>query len=80
LTNLSRVTERPVVQRLVYLLDRLGHGPRLASMRTSLEDRGNLPWTELDRKEAGDPDFSTEVLERDPRWRVIGLWIAADDD
>ncbi|MEH2702915.1 MULTISPECIES: type IV toxin-antitoxin system AbiEi family antitoxin domain-containing protein [Rhizobium] len=71
LTNLSRVTERPVVQRLGYLLDRLGHGPRLASMRTALEDRGNLPWTELDRKEAGDPDFSTEVLERDPRWRVI---------
>ncbi|MGO7302159.1 hypothetical protein ACCS72_38475, partial [Rhizobium ruizarguesonis] len=27
LTNLSSVTERPVVQRLGYLLDRLGHGP-----------------------------------------------------
>lgn len=71
LAALSAAAERPVAQRLGYLLDRLGHGARAAPMRAALAARGSLSWTELDRKEARDPDFTTPEQERDPRWQVI---------
>ena len=71
LAQLSHTAERPVVQRLGYLLDGLDHGTRVAPMRAALEARGRPPWTELDRKEASDPDFAEDIRERDPRWRVI---------
>jgi predicted transcriptional regulator of viral defense system len=71
LETLSKVMERPVVQRLGYLLDRLGHGRAAESMRASLQAKGTPRWTELDRKEASDPDFAPEPLERNERWRVI---------
>lgn len=71
LAQLARTAERPVVQRLGYLLDALGHGARVAPMRGVLDERGRAPWAELDRKEAGDPDFALNERERDPRWRII---------
>ena len=40
-------------------------------MLKALQGRGSLPWTELDRKEARDPDFAPEPLKYDSRWRVI---------
>jgi hypothetical protein len=40
-------------------------------MLEALQARGSAPWTELDRQEAGDPDFAPEPRERDSRWRVI---------
>jgi hypothetical protein len=40
-------------------------------MLEALQGRGSAPWTELDRQEAGDPDFAPEPRERDCRWRVI---------
>ena len=71
LAALSVVMERPVVQRLGYLLDHLGHDELTGSMQESLGARGTLPWTELDRQEARDPDFASEPLQRDVRWRII---------
>ncbi len=71
LAALSQTAERPVVQRLGHLLDRLGHGERAAPMLDALNARAPVSWTELDRKEARDPDFSPEPQERDSRWRVI---------
>lgn len=71
LAALSATTERPVIQRLGHLLDRLGHGDRTEPMLAVLNKRGVTPWTELDRKEAHDPDFAPEPLERDSRWHVI---------
>jgi len=71
LAALSTAAERPVVQRLGYLFDRLGHGMRAAPMHTALAARGPLSWTELDRKEIRDPDFTAPEQERDPRWQVI---------
>ena len=71
LAALSVVVEPPVVQRLGYLLDHLGHDELTGPMQESLRARGSLPWTELDRQEARDPDFASEPLQRDVRWRII---------
>lgn len=71
LAALSEAAERPVVQRLGHLLDRLGHADRAAPMHAALTARGAAPWTELDRQEARDPDFTPEPRERDDRWHVI---------
>ena len=71
LAALSAVVERPVVQRLGYLLDHLGHDSLTGPMLECLRARGALPWTELDRHEARDPDFAPEPRQRDLRWRIV---------
>ena len=71
LAALSKVVARPVVQRLGYLLDHLGKGELTEPMQKSLWARGSLPWTELDRQAAKDPDFTPELLQRDVRWRIV---------
>ena len=71
LAALSAVVERPVVQRLGHLLDRFEHDVLTEPMLEALRARGSLPWTELDRKGAQDPDFAPEPRQRDLRWRVI---------
>jgi len=71
LAALSATVERPIAQRLGHLLDRLGHEALTRPMLEALHARGSLPWTELDRQEARDPDFAPEPQERDSRWRVI---------
>jgi predicted transcriptional regulator of viral defense system len=71
LAELAAAAERPVVQRLGYLLDRLGHGDRAEGMLKILNDRSVPPWTELDRKEARDPDFAPGPIERNSKWHVI---------
>jgi predicted transcriptional regulator of viral defense system len=68
---LSVSAERSVVQRLGHLLDRLGHGERTGPLFEALLRRGSIPWIELDRKEASDPDFALPPQEKDERWRVI---------
>ena len=71
LARLSPAAERSVVQRVGYLLDRLGHGDRTGSLHEALSGRGAFPWVELDRKEARDHEFTPPPLERDEHWRVI---------
>ena len=71
LAALSAVVERPVVQRLGYLLDHLGRDSLTGPMLESLRARGSLSWTELDRQEARDPDFAPEPRQRDLRWRIV---------
>lgn len=71
LATLSQMAERPIVQRLGHLLDRLGHDDRAAPMLEALNTRPPIQWTELDRKEARDPDFAPVPQERDPRWHVV---------
>ncbi|RJF89368.1 hypothetical protein D3874_22310 [Oleomonas cavernae] len=71
LAAISGAVERPVVQRLGHLLDRLGHGDRAEPMRAALLVRGGAAWTALDRRETQAPDFAPEQQERDERWRVI---------
>ena len=71
LAVLSGAVERPVVQRLGYLLEHLGHDAVAKPMLEALHARGSLPWTELDRQEARDLDFAPEPRLRDFRWRII---------
>ena len=71
LETLSTTMERPIVQRLGYLLDFIGHSQVVNSMHTALQETGTLRWSELDRQEAIDPDFAPAPLERNERWRVI---------
>ncbi|WFU13333.1 type IV toxin-antitoxin system AbiEi family antitoxin (plasmid) [Rhizobium sp. CB3090] len=71
LAELSDAAERPVVQRLGHLLDLLGHADLANTMYAALMARGPVSWTELDRQEVRDPDFTLEPQERDDRWHVI---------
>ena len=80
LTSLSALVERPVVQRLGHLLEHLGHDASTGSMLETLQARGSLPWTELDRQEVRDPDFELEPQQRDPRWRVIVRRVPEPDE
>jgi len=71
LATLSTSVERPVVQRLGHLLDRLGHEDVAGPMLSALRARGAATWVELDRNEVRDPDFAPKPRERDARWRVV---------
>ncbi|MDR7031331.1 type IV toxin-antitoxin system AbiEi family antitoxin [Mesorhizobium sp. BE184] len=71
LAALSDAAERPVVQRLGHLLEQLGHADRAKPMHAALTARGATPWTELDRDETRDPDFTPAPQEQDDRWRVV---------
>ena len=71
LAALAALARRPVAQRLGHLMEHLGHGSLTGPMREALQRRGSPPWTELDRQEARDPEFSPEPREYDHRWRVI---------
>ncbi|RWB98636.1 MULTISPECIES: type IV toxin-antitoxin system AbiEi family antitoxin [unclassified Mesorhizobium] len=71
LAQLAVATERPVIQRVGYLLERLGHGDRAEAMLKTLNERGVPPWIELDRKEARDSDFAPVPIERNSKWHVI---------
>ena len=80
LAALSVAIERPVVQRLGYLLDHLGFCSQTGPMLKELLGRGQPPWTELERHWAFDPDFARDPLQHDPRWRVIVRRIPDPDE
>lgn len=71
LATLSRVVERPVIQRLGHLLDRLGQGGQTEALRAALAARGVERWIELDPVVARDPDFVLPVQARDARWHIL---------
>lgn len=71
LAFLSLHFEKPVVQRLGYMLDILDRRSTTRKMHEMLMSRGNPPWTELDRAEARNPLFAPDPVERDQRWRVV---------
>jgi len=71
LAALSLSAERPVAQRLGYLLDRVGYRDRTELLYQALEARGSVTWTELDRKQNSNTDLAPAPAERNDRWRVI---------
>ena len=71
LALLSRAMPKPVVQRAGHLLERTGFAALTGPMLRELKRRGQALWVELDRRETRDPDFTPDVLERDPRWHVV---------
>ncbi len=70
LAKLSSTLERPVVQRLGYLLDLLSHQDVAQSMYEALFVQSKPLWVELDRIEAKDPDLVSDPIDRNQRWRV----------
>jgi predicted transcriptional regulator of viral defense system len=68
LAMLSALFERPIVQRLGHLLDRLGQESRAEPMLEKLFTGKPPSWVELDRSEA---DLEPLTVERNRRWRVL---------
>ena len=71
LAKLSAKFERAILQRLGYLLQRLGHQERAEALHATLPRGSALSWIELERSQAADPDFSPEPKERNERWHVM---------
>lgn len=71
LAILSLSFEKPVVQRLGYMLEILDRRSITRKMHDNLMSRGKPSWTELDRAEARDTLFAPDPVERDQRWRVV---------
>jgi predicted transcriptional regulator of viral defense system len=71
LATLSAAYERSVIQRLGYLLDRLGQSVRAESLHAVLPIASALPWIELERSQAADADLSPKPIERNERWHVV---------
>ncbi|MBL8689806.1 MAG: type IV toxin-antitoxin system AbiEi family antitoxin [Rhodospirillaceae bacterium] len=63
--------ERSVVQRLGFLLTHSGHADRAELLKDRIRDGSQVPWVELDPREASDPDFAPDIVERNKDWRVI---------
>lgn len=84
LAELSKKFERPIVQRLGNMLDRLGHEQLTAPMLEALRKRGHMRWVELEpwaaRSAAHVPQLGFGVKERDPLWRVVTRNIPEPDD
>ena len=71
LATLSALVERPVVQRLGYLLEFLGYDALIEPMLDALHARGSLPWTELDRHAGQQRAIAPNPRLRDLRWRIV---------
>jgi len=71
LAALAPVFERPVTQRLGYLLEHSGRADLTKVLHRHLARNTPGPWVELDPMSAGDPDLSPAPTERNERWRVI---------
>jgi predicted transcriptional regulator of viral defense system len=70
LGSLSSHFEAPVVQRLGYLLEFLGHGRIAESMARALRAKRNRRQIELEPVATAMPDLIPPVLERNARWQV----------
>ncbi len=68
LGSLSSSYEKSVVQRLGYLLERVGHPERAEPTYEKLFSGKSPAWVELDRNEAA---LKSEPIERDTRLRVL---------
>jgi AbiEi antitoxin C-terminal domain len=71
LAKLAPAFERTVIQRLGYLLDRLGHHESAAVLHNHLSRNKLLPWIELEPLRSGNTEFSNDPVERNARWHVI---------
>ena len=70
LAGLAPAFERATLQRLGFLLDRIGqHAPAYALAPVMAASKPT--WVELDPTDIRLPDFAPPVLERDRRWKVV---------
>jgi predicted transcriptional regulator of viral defense system len=71
LAQLAPAFERTVIQRLGYLLDHLSHHEKTAALYDYLSKNKLLPWIELEPFHPANAEFSSDPVERNPRWHVI---------
>ena len=71
LARLSEAFQKSPVQRLGYLLDRLGYTEYTRLMQQALVKNELPSWVELDPEEVSDPQLAPSPIERDKRWNVI---------
>jgi len=62
--------DRACVQRLGYLLDRLGHGERAQPLHDHLSAAKPVPWVALEPPKRGEVTPISQPVERNERWRV----------
>jgi predicted transcriptional regulator of viral defense system len=70
LATLATHFERATIQRLGYLMDRLGHGDRAHALHEHLFAKGPMPWVALEPEKRGSEPATNKPVERNERWRV----------
>lgn len=71
LSALCSVFERAVVQRVGYLLSKVGLGAHADKVAAALKQGPAVQWVELDPSLARDPDLAPAIVERNKVWRVV---------
>jgi predicted transcriptional regulator of viral defense system len=70
LAALATHFERATIQRLGYLMDRLGYGDRAQALHDHLFANGRMPWVALEPERRGNEPATNKPVERNERWRV----------
>jgi predicted transcriptional regulator of viral defense system len=70
LAPLATHFERTTIQRLGYLMDRLGYGDRAQALHDHLFTKGPMPWVALEPEKRGSELATSKPIERNERWRV----------
>lgn len=71
LADLAPHFDRACVQRLGYLLDRLGHNERVNTIHDQLHEVHSTPWVPLEPTKRDSVDPQVEPVERNKRWRIL---------
>jgi predicted transcriptional regulator of viral defense system len=70
LATLAVHFERTTIQRLGYLLDRLGYPALTEALRNVLFSKSPVPWVQLEPMDRKQPNLGEPPLEKSERWRV----------
>ena len=71
LASLAVHFERTTIQRLGYLLERLGYPALTEALRNVLFAKSPVPWVQLEPLNRKQPHFDEPPLEKNERWRVV---------
>ncbi|MCB1551897.1 MAG: hypothetical protein KDJ26_07865 [Alphaproteobacteria bacterium] len=71
LAKLAAKFERPVVQRVGWLLDRLGYQQCTEELHVGFLQEAQRPWTELEPAIAKNPHLAPLPVEKNKKWNVI---------
>lgn len=71
LAALASAFERAILQRLGWLLDRLGASDKTDALHAILSAKPPVPWVALEPQKRGAQKPASEPVERNERWRVI---------
>jgi predicted transcriptional regulator of viral defense system len=70
LATLAVHFERTTIQRLGYLLERLGYIALTEALRNVLFSKSPVPWVQLEPMDRKQPNLGEPPLEKNERWRV----------